>query len=167
MLEPRNRWFFNSKKLINNFKVETKTIKTPNKSFLFDHCIYALQIRDKGFIKSYHFHRSIYDIYKLDCKNSLVVKNIKKDIFIKHFFQTIVKFKIFDINIKTTLLSSYFDKLFRFLVILHSMFFSFKIPNTIIQLFFEKELRKHALNKISNHYYNKTLLNYIYRWLKA
>ena len=167
LLEPRNRWFFNSKKLINDFKVETKTIKTPNKSFLFDHCIYALQIEDKGLIKSYHFHRSIYDIYKLDCKNSLTVKNIKKDIFIKHFFQTIDKFKIFDINIKTTLLNSYLDKLFRFLVILHSKFFSFKIPNTIIQLFFNKEIRKRALNKISNHYYNKTLLNYIYRWLKA
>ena len=167
LLSAKNRFVFNSKKLINAFKEKTKTIKTPNKSFLFDHCIYALQISDKGFIKSYHSHRSIYDIYKLDCKNSLAVKNIKKDIFIKHFFQTIVKFKIFDINIKTTLLSSYFEKLFRFLVIIHSRFFSFRIPNTIIKLFFDKELRKRALNKISSHYYNKTLLNYIHRWLKA
>ena len=167
LLSPKYRFVFNSKKLINAFKEKTKTIKTPNKSFLFDHCIYALQIDDKGFIKSYHFHRSIYDIYKLDCKNSLVVKNIKKDIFIKHFFQTIDKFKIFDINIKTTLLSSYFDKLFRFLVILDSRFFSFKIPNKIIQLFFYKEIRKRALKKISTHYNNKTLINFIYTWLKA
>ena len=167
LLSPKYRFVFNSKKLINAFKEKTKTIKTPNKSFLFDHCIYALQIDDKGFIKSYHFHRSIYDIYKLDCKNSLVVKNIKKDIFIKHFFQTIDKFKIFDIHIKTTLLSSYFDKLFRFLVILDSRFFSFKIPNKIIQLFFYKEIRKRDLKKISTHYNNKTLINFIYTWLKA
>ena len=73
------------------------------------------KLRDKGFFNSYHSHRSIYDIYKLDCKKSLTIKNIKKDIFIKHFFITIDKFKIFDIHIKTTLLSSYFDKLFRFL----------------------------------------------------
>ena len=106
---------FNSKKLINAFKDETKTIKTPSKPFLFDHCIYALQIEDKRFINSYHSHRSIYDIYKLDCKKSLTIKNIKKDIFIKHFFITIDKFKIFDIHIKTTLLNSYFDKLFRFI----------------------------------------------------
>ena len=67
--------------------------------FLFDHCIYALQIRDKGFFIPYHFHRSIYDIYKLDCKKSLRIKNIKKDIYIKHFFLNIAKFKIFDIAI--------------------------------------------------------------------
>ena len=64
---------------------------------MFDHCIYALQLEDKGFFNSYHSHRSIYDIYKLDCKNSLTIKNIKKDIYIKHFFITIDKFKIFDI----------------------------------------------------------------------
>ena len=29
------------------------------------------------------------------------------------------------------------------------------------------QLSKSELNKISNHYYNKTLLNYIYRWLKT
>ena len=171
-LVPRQSWIFNSKKLINDFKVETKAIKIPNKSFLFDHCIYALQIRDKGFIKSYHFHRSIYDIYKLNCKNSLTVKNINKDIFIKYFFQTIDKFKIFDIHIKTTLLSSYFDKLFRFLFIsfektLITIEKNVSKLSIIIQLFFDKELRKRALKKISNHYYNKTLLNYIYTWLKA
>ena len=168
LLEPRNRWFFNSKKLINDFKVETKAIKTPSKQFMFDHCIYALQIRDKGFIKSYHSHRSIYDIYKLDCKNSLAVKNIKKDIFIKYFFITIDKFKIFDIKIAPSLSSYYFRKLFRFLdIILKKVFRIITKLLTIIELFNNNKLREHALNKISNHYYNKTLLNYIYTWLKA
>ena len=72
---------------------------------------------DKRFFNSYHSHRSIYDIYKLDCKNSLTIKKIKKDIFIKHFFITIDKFKIFDIHIKTTLLNSYFDKFIKILII--------------------------------------------------
>ena len=44
LLDPKYRVVFNSKKLINDFKDETKTIKTPSKPFLFDHCIYALQI---------------------------------------------------------------------------------------------------------------------------
>ena len=171
LLEPKNRWVFNSKELVNDFKDKTKAIKTPSKSFLFEHCIYALQIRDKGFINSYHSHRSVYDIYKLDCKKSLTIKNIKKDIFIKHFFITINKFKIFDIHIKTTLLSSYFDKLFRFLFISFLKIFTvidiyiFKL-SLIIQLFFNNELRERALNKISIHYNNKTLLNYLYTWLK-
>ena len=68
--------------------------------------LYKYEIKD--LFNSYHSHRSIYDIYKLDCKNSLTVKNIKKDIFIKHFFITIDKFKIFDIHIKTTLLKFLF-----------------------------------------------------------
>jgi hypothetical protein len=166
------RFIFNSNALLNNFKKEIKTIKTPGNPFLFDHCIYALQINDKTFFTSYHFHRSIYDIYKLDCKKSLRIKNIKKDIFIKHFFLTIAKFKIFDRAIKTDLLSTYFDKLFRFLTI---SFFKILIIidksilkcSRIIELFYNNELRKRALNKISIHYHHKTLLNYIYRWLKA
>jgi len=172
LLSPKYRVVFNSKKIINDFKDKTKTIKTPSKPFLFDHCIYALQNEDKGLIKSYHFHRSVYDIYKLDCKKSLTIKNIKKDIFIKHFFITIDKFKIFDIHIKTTLLNSYFDKLFRFLTILLIKILTvidiyiLKL-SLIIQLFFNNELRERALNKISNNYYNKTLLNYLYTWLKA
>ena len=170
LLEPKNRWVFNSKELVNDFKDKTKAIKTPSKSFLFDHCIYAIQIRDKGFINSYHSHRSIYDIYKLDCKNSLTIKKIKKDIFITHFFINIDKFKIFDIHIKTTLLSSYFDKLFRFFISFLKIFtvidiYIFKL-SLIIQLFFNNELRERALNKISIHYNNKTLLNYLYTWLK-
>ena len=97
--------------------------------------VYMLyKYEDKRFINSYHSHRSIYDIYKLDCKKSLTIKNIKKDIFIKHFFITIDKFKIFDIHIKTTLLNSYFDKLFRFLYYIKILFrIIFKF--TIIQLF--------------------------------
>ena len=86
LLSPKYRGVFNSKKLINTFKEEIRAIKTPNEPFLFDHCIYALQLSDKGFFNSNHSHRSIYDIYKLDCKNSLTIKNIRKDIFIKHFF---------------------------------------------------------------------------------
>ena len=166
------RFIFNSKALLNDFKKEIKIIKTPCKPFMFDHCIYALQINDKTFFTSYNFHRSIYDIYKLDCKKSLTIKNIKKNIFIKHFFLTIAKFKIFDIPITTNLLSSYSDKLFRFLTI---SFFKFFIIieqyiikcSIIIQLFFNIELRRLALNKISVHYHHKTLLNYIYRWLKV
>ncbi len=37
---------------------------------------------------------------------------------------------------------------------------------TIIQLFNDNKHREHALNKISIHYNNKTLLNYLYTWLK-
>ena len=171
-LEPEHRYFFNSKELLNDFKEEIKMIKTPRKPFLFDHCIYAIHLRDKGFFNSNYSHRSIYDIYQLDCKNNLTIENISKDIFIKHFFLTIDKFKIFDIHIKTTLLSSYFDKLFRFLFISFLKIFTvidiyiLKL-SLIIQLFFNNELRERALNKISNNYYNKTLLNYLYTWLKA
>ena len=165
LLSPKYRVVFNSKKLINDFKDETKTIKTPSKPFLFDHCIYALQIEDKRFFNSYHSHRSIYDIYKLDCKNSLTVKKIKKDIFITHFFINIDKFKIFDIHIKTTLLNSYFYKFLRKILIINQILF--QIISIIIELFYSNELRKRALNKISNNYNNKTLLNYLYKWLKA
>ena len=168
LLSPIRRHVFNSKKLISAFKGDAKTIKTPSKPFLFDHCIYALQINDKAFFTSCHFHRSIYDIYKLDCKKSLRIKNIKKDIFIKHFFLTIAKFKIFDIAITPTLWSSYFDKLFisffKILIIIEKCIMKCSI---ISQLFFNNELRKRALNKISIHYHHKTLLKYIYRWLKV
>ena len=162
------RFIFNSKALLNDFKKEIKIIKTPCKPFLFDHCIYALQINDKTFFTSYHFHRSIYDIYKLDCKKSLRIKNIKKDIFIKHFFLTIAKFEIFDIQIKYSILGLYYIKCFRLLIVL---FFKLLIIKgkylIIIQLFFNKELRRRALNKVSVHYHHKTLLNYIYKWLIA
>ena len=165
LLDPRYRVVFNSKKLISAFKDEAKSIKTPSKPFLFDHCIYALQISDQRIFNSHHSHRSIYDIYKLDCKNSLTIKNIKKDIYIKHFFITIDKFKIFDIHIKTSLWRSYFDELFRVVRL-----FSLKVYlrfTQIVELFANSNYKEYNLNKISIHYHNKTLLNYIYRWLKA
>tara|TARA_B100000497_G_scaffold12134_1_gene13783 strand:- start:1718 stop:2794 length:1077 start_codon:yes stop_codon:yes gene_type:complete len=166
------RFIFNSKALLNDFKKEIKMIKTPCKPFMFDHCIYALQINDKTFFTSYHFHRSIYDIYKLDCKKSLRIKNIKKDIFIKHFFLNIAKFKIFDIAIRASSWSFYFDKLYRFLTIsfFKILFIVEKFINKcsiIIQLFSNNNLRKRALNKITYHHSNKSLLNYMHRWLIA
>jgi hypothetical protein len=171
-LEPVHRCFFNSKELLNDFKEEIKMIKTPRKPFLFDHCIYAIHLRDKGFFNSNYSHRSIYDIYKLDCKKSLTIKNIKKDIFIKHFFLTIAEFKIFDMPISSSFLSSYSDKLFKFLVIQLFKFFPIyrKIIEKnfiLIQLFFNSELKKRVLTKIWIHYHHKTLLKYTYRWLKA
>ena len=108
--------------LSNDFNEELKTIKTPSTSFLFDHCIYALQIRDKGFFIPYHGHRSIYDIYKLDCKNSLTINNIKKDIFKKHFFITIEKFNIFNLQLPSSFWSIYHDKILRFLTIVSLKF---------------------------------------------
>ncbi|MDB4028597.1 nucleotidyltransferase family protein, partial [Flavobacteriaceae bacterium] len=102
LLSPGWRGVFNSKRLSSAFKENVKAIKTPNQSFLFDHCIYAFQIPDKGFFTSFHSHRSIYDIYKLNCKSSLTTKNIKKDIYVKHFFMTIEKFNIFDLQIPSS-----------------------------------------------------------------
>ena len=63
LLSPKRRYIFNSKKLISAFMDKSKTIKIPSKSFLFDHCIYALQIEDRRILNSIHSHRSIYDIY--------------------------------------------------------------------------------------------------------
>ena len=155
---------------IKAFKENIKAIKTPNQSFLFDHCIYAFQIPDKGFFIPYHGHRSIYDIYKLDCKKNVTIKNTTKDIYVRHFFMTIEKFNIFDLQITSSFYGLFHDKIFRFLTIA-----SFKILidierysskcSTIIQLLCNNELRKRALNKIRIHYSNKTLLNYLYRWL--
>ena len=170
LLETRHRWIFNSKVLRDNFNEELKTIMTPSTSFLFDHCVYALQIRDKGCFIPYHGHRSIYDIYKLDCKSSLTTKNVKKDIYVKHFFMTIEKFNIFDLQIPSSSWSIYHDKCLK---VLMSIFIKIlivierysNICSILIQLLFNKELRKRALNKIRIHYHHKTLLNYTYRWL--
>ena len=168
LLSPKYRCVFNSKKLINTFKEEIRAIKTPNEPFLFDHCIYALQLSDKGFFNSNYSHRSIYDIYKLDFKNSLTIKNIKKDIFIKYFFLTIAKFKIFDIPIAFSLSRNYLDKLLIQLFKVSVHIEIIYVKNLIlIQLFFNSELRGRALTKIRVHYQHKTLLNYIYIWLKA
>ena len=166
------RFIFNSKALLNDFKKEIKTIKTPSKLFLFDHCIYALQINDKTFLTSYHFHRSIYDIYKLDCKKSVTIKNITKDIYTKHFFITIEKFNIFEVQIPSSFWSLCNYKCLRVLIFIFIKISTSieKFSNKILilfQLLWNKELRKRALNKISIHYHHKTLLNYIYRWLKV
>ena len=167
LLGTGSRVILSSKALLNDFNEGLKTIKTPRTSFLIDHCIYALQIRDKGFFIPYHGHRSIYDIYKLDCKNSLTIHNIKKDIFKKHFFATIDKFNIFDLQITSSFWSLYHYKILRFLTISYfKTLFSIK-NSIIINLLFNNLLRKRALNKIRIHYSNKTLLNYLYRWLKG
>ena len=168
LLSPKYRGFFNSKKLINTFKEEIIAIKTPNEPFLFDHCIYALQFEDKGFFNSNHSHRSIYDIYKLNCKKSLTIKNISKDIFIKHFFLTIAEFKIFDIPVASSLSSNCSNRLLIQLFKVSVHIENIYVKNLIlIQLFFNSELRGRALTKIRVHYQHKTLLNYIYIWLKA
>ena len=169
LLEPQYRWFFNSKKLISAFTDKSKTIKIPSKSFLFDHCIYALQLDDGRFLNSHHSHRSIYDIYKLDCKQSLSLKNIKKNIIIKHFFMTIDKFKIFDINSFSNLSISFIDQLFYFISIKSfksSIIIVNKFP-VIINLFFDNIRREKATMKIIENYKNRTLLNYLYTWLKS
>ena len=152
LLESRHRWIFNSKVLRNNFNEELKTIKTPSTSFLFDHCIYALQIRDKGFFIPYHGHRSIYDIYKLDCKKSLTINNIKKDIFKKYFFVTIAKFNIFYMDIKSNLWYFYFDKLC--IVVISNMYMRYL---QTLEVFFSAAYRKYALNKIINFLYNRSV----------
>ena len=168
LLSPKYRGVFNSKKLINTFKEEIIAIKTPNEPFLFDHCIYALQFEDKGFFNSNHSHRSIYDIYKLNCKKSLTIKNISKDIFIKHFFLTIAEFKIFDIPVASSLSSNCSNRLLIQLFKVSVHIENIYVKNLIlIQLFFNSELRGRALTKIRIHYQHKTLLKYIYRWLKA
>ena len=166
LLSPGWRSIFNSKQLKQDFKKGVKTYKIPNISFLVDHCIYAIQIPDKGFFTSYHSHRAIYDIYNLSCKKGLTMKNCTKDIYVKHFFLTIAKFNIFDLQIPSSKVKLYYDKCLRglitfyYILIIKNKFF------VLIQLLFNTELRKRALNKITYHYANKTLLNYIYRWVK-
>jgi len=171
LLDARYRCAFSSIKLKNDFNEGLETVKTPRQSFLFDHCVYNFQINDHGFINAKHSHRSIYDIYKLNCKKS-VIKNSTKDIYVKHFFMTIEKFNIFNLQIPSSFWSIYQDKCLKILI-----FIFIKILTVIeryitkcsilIQLFFNNELRKRALNKIRIHYNHKTLLNYIYYWLKA
>jgi hypothetical protein len=172
LLDARYRGAFDSKKLLDDFNEGLKSIKTPSQSFLFDHCLYNFQINDGGFINVKHSHRSIYDIYKLNCKKSLTINNIKKDIFKKHFFATIEKFNIFNLQLPSSFWGLYHDKILRFLTIA-----SFKILtvierystkcSTITQLLCNNELRTRALNKIRIHYPNKTLLVYLYGWLKG
>ena len=168
LLNHRYRCAFNTKRLLNDFNEGLETIKTPRQSFLFDHCVYNFQINDGGFIGAKHSHRSIYDIYKLDCKKNVTIKNSTKDIYVKHFFMTIEKFKIFDLQLPSSFWSIYHDKCLRIL-----MFIFIKILTIIskcsilIQLLCNNELRKRALSKIRIHYNHKTLLNYLYSWLKG
>ena len=167
LLSPGWRSIFNSKQLKQDFKKGVKTYKTPNICFLVDHCIYAIQIPDKGFFTSYHSHRAIYDIYKLNCKNSLTIKNGTKDIYVRHFFLTIAKFKIFDLQIPSSPVKLYYDKCLRGLITFYYMLIIKNKFFVLIQLLFNTELRKRGLNKVTYHYANKTLLKYIYRWVKA
>ena len=166
LLNPRYRCAFNTKRLLNDFNEGLETIKTPSQSFLFDHCIYNFQLNDGGFIGTKHSHRSIYDIYKLDCKKNVTIKNTTKDIYVRHFFLNIEKFNIFNLQLPSSFWSIYHDKCLKDL-----MYIFIKILTIIskcsilIQLFFNNKLRKRALNKIRIHYSNKTLLNYLYRWL--
>jgi len=160
LLDTRYRCTFNSKKLLSTFNEGVKTNKTPSTSFLFDHCIYNFQINDYGFINAKLSHRSIYDIYKLDYKNSLTINNIKKDIFKKYFFLTIAKLNVFDLQIPSSFWSLCHYKCLRLLIFLYIKLL------IIIKVLCNNHLRKHWLKKITYHYANKTLLNYIYRWVK-
>ena len=172
LLDARYRCAFNTKRLINYFNEGLETIKTPSTSFLFDHCVYNFQINDHGFINAKHSHRSIYDIYKLNCKSSLKIKNSRKDIYVKHFFLNIEKFNIFNLQLPSSFWSIYHDKILRFLIFIFIKILSVIerysiVCSILIQLLFKNELRKRALNKIRIHYHHKTLLNYTYRWLKG
>ena len=101
-------------------------------------------------------------------KNSLTIKNSRKDIYVKHFFMTIEKFKIFDIPIAFSLSRNYLDKLLIQLFKVSVHIENIYLKNLIlIQLFFNSELRGRALTKIRIHYQHKTLIKFIYRWLKA
>jgi len=170
LLPALYRCIFNSKELIKDFKEEPKKNETPSKSFLFDHCIYGLQIDDQAFVTNHHSHRNIYDIYKLDCKKSVTIKNSTKDIYVKHFFMTIEKFNIFNLRLPSSFWSIYQDKCLKILIFIFIKILTVieRYNNKIlilIQLLCNNELRKRALNKIRIHYHHKTLLNYTYRWL--
>ena len=166
LLPALYRCIFSSKELIKDFKEEPKKNETPSTSFLFDHCIYGLQIDDQAFVTNHHSHRNIYDIYKLNSKNSLTTKNIKKDIYVRHFFITIEKFNIFDLQLPSSFCSLYHDKILRFLTITYIIITTIdsKIKK-INKLFYDKKYRERISNKIKYHYSNKTLLNYTYKWL--
>ena len=167
LLNPRYRCSFNTKRILNDFNEGLETVKTPSQSFLFDHCVYNFQINDQGMINTKHSHRSIYDIYKLSCKKDLTMKNCTKDIYVKHFFLTIAKFKIFDLQIPSSPVKLYYDKCLRGLITFYYMLIIKNKFFVLIQLLFNTELRKRGLNKVTYHYANKTLLKYIYRWVKA
>ena len=76
----------------------------------------------------------------------MTTKNIKKDIYVRHFFITIEKFNIFDVHIKTTLLSSFYDKLFKITRKFVSK--TYKILTKIVEILFSPAYRKYASQKI-------------------
>ena len=168
LLPTLYRCVFSSKELIKDFKEEPKKNETPSTSFLFDHCIYGLQIDDRAFITNHHSHRNVYDIYKLYYQNSLIIKNSTKDIYVRHFFKTIEKFNIFGLQMPSSFCSLYHDKILRFLTI--AFFIITTIDSKIIKinkLFYEKKYRKRVSNKISVHYHSKTLLKWLNIFLKS
>ena len=168
MLNPRYRCAFNTKRLLNDFNEGLEIIKTPNQSFLFDHCVYNFQINDGGFINVKHSHRSIYDIYKLYCKNSLIIKNSTKDIYVRHFFITIEKFNIFNVEIPSSFWSLYHDKILRFLTIAFLIITTIDSKvKTINKLFFDNKYRERVSEKVCFHYNNKTLLKWLNVLLKT
>ena len=168
LLSPGWRGVFNSKRLSSAFKENVKAIKTPNQSFLFDHCVYNFQINDGGFINVKHSHRSIYDIYKLYCKNSLIIKNSTKDIYVRHFFITIEKFNIFNVEIPSSFWSLYHDKILRFLTIAFLIITTIDSKvKTINKLFFDNKYRERVSEKVCFHYNNKTLLKWLNVLLKT
>ena len=167
LLDARYRCAFSSIKLKNDFNEGLETVKTPRQSFLFDHCVYNFQINDHGFINAKHSHRSIYDIYKLNCKKS-VIKNSTKDIYVKHFFMTIEKFNIFNLRLPSSFWSIYHDKILRFLTIAFLIITTIDSKvKTINKLFYDKKYRKRVSNKISVHYHSKTLLKWLNVLLKT
>ena len=97
LLPALYRCIFSSKELIKDFKEEPKKNETPSTSFLFDHCIYGLQIDDQAFLSLTIIAIEVSMIFISSmCKKSLTIKNSRKDIYVKHFFMTIEKFNIFD-----------------------------------------------------------------------
>jgi len=168
LLPALYRWVFSSKELLNDFKEVPKKNETPSQSFLFDHCIYGLQIDDQAFFTNHHSHRNIYDIYKLNCKNSLTTKNIKKDIYVRHFFITIEKFNIFNVEIPSSFWSLYHDKILRFLTIAFLIITTIDSKvKTINKLFFDNKYRERVSEKVCFHYNNKTLLKWLNVLLKT
>ena len=147
-LAKGNRHILNYKELNNSFKDVNKKIKIPPFSVMFKHCIYSFQLEDFGFVSSSYSHRSIYDIYKLNIKYESLAKSIKFNVYIKHFFITINKFKIFKLKLHTSLLAFYLEIIFKY-----SLKFYLKIyqtSNKILRLILSSKYRKHLLNKFLN-----------------
>ena len=114
-----------------------------------------MQIDDQAFFTNHHSHRNTYDIYKLEYKNSLTIKNGTKDIYVRHFFTTIEKFNIFNVRIQTTWLSTCHVKLFK--IARKSVSNAYTRLKQINELFLSPAYRKYALNKIINYFYKRSI----------